>query len=263
MKLKRIIRFSKKYAVAVISSLFTFTFGVLSSKKRIVLSDICKIFGYDPKLITPHIPQILISHIVNENTRFQIHEEKDMDGNITLLELVVIAKLIAHYKPLHLFEIGTFDGRTTLNMAANSPTGAKVYTLDLPKERMNSTAMILATDDKNYINKDISGSRYIQTQLKSKIVQLYGDSATFNFEPLFNTMDFVFIDGAHSYNYVLNDSAISLKLLKDRKGVVVWHDYDSVWEGVTEALNGLYDNDAEYSKIKHISGTTLVCFIST
>jgi predicted O-methyltransferase YrrM len=258
----RIVRFIKKYTIAVLSCLFTFTFGVFSSKKRIAISDICRIYGYEPKIITPHIPKVLIQQIVNENITFQIHEEKSINGNITLMELVVIAKLIAHYKPLKLFEIGTFDGRTTLNMAANSPVDAKVYTLDLPKEEMNSTALILETDDKNYINKDISGSRYIQTQIKSKIVQLYGDSAKFNFKPLFNTMDFVFIDGAHSYNYVLNDSAISLRLLKDRKGVIVWHDYDSVWEGVTEALNRLYENDIEYSKIKHISGTSLVCFIS-
>jgi predicted O-methyltransferase YrrM len=38
-------------------------------------------------------------------------------------------------------------------------------------------------------------------------------------------MDFVFIDGSHDYDYVLNDSEVALKLLRNGRGVIVWHDY--------------------------------------
>jgi len=266
MGFKRLIRFINKYAVAAVSCAYTLTIGLLFSKNRILLSDICKIFGYNPKLIPPRVPTITIPETLRDNTLVQIREPIDINGNITILELVVIAKLIAQYKPLRLFEIGTFDGRTTLNMAANSPEEAMVFTLDLPKEQLHSAALVLSgkhsAGDKIFIDKNASGSRYMRTDCQSKIMQLYGDSATFDFGPFFNTMDFVFIDGSHSYDYVMNDSGISLKLLRNGKGIIVWHDYDTVWEGVTGALNKLYGTEPGYAKIRHISGTSLVCLLS-
>ena len=46
---------------------------------------------------------------------------------------MVIANLAEQAEPPTAFEIGTFDGRTTLNIAANLRPPARVYTLDLPK----------------------------------------------------------------------------------------------------------------------------------
>jgi hypothetical protein len=91
-----------------------------------------------------------------------------------------------------------------------------------------------------------------------KICQLYGDSATFDFTPFFG-MDFIFIDGSHSYEYVLNDSRKAIQLLREGKGVILWHDYATEWwEGVTKALNDLYLNDSEFKDLKWIAGTSLV-----
>ena len=50
-----------------------------------------------------------------------------------MLEVMVIAALAREAAPANAFEIGTFDGRTTLNIAANLRAGGKVWTLDLPK----------------------------------------------------------------------------------------------------------------------------------
>jgi len=262
MRFRRLIRFINKYSVAALSCVYTLTIGLFFSKKRVFLSDICKIFGYNPKLIPPRVPTITFPETLRDDTLIQIREPIDANGNITILELVVIAKLIAQYKPLRLFEIGTFDGRTTLNMAANSPADAKVFTLDLPKEQMNSTTLGLSgkysPDDKLFIDKNASGSRYTGTDCQSKITQLYGDSAAFDFGSFFNTMDFIFIDGSHSHDYVMNDSAVSLKLLRNGKGIIIWHDYDAVWEEVTEALNKLYGTVPGFAKMRHISGTSLV-----
>ena len=71
-------------------------------------------------------------------------------------------------------------------------------------------------------------------------------------------MDFVFVDGSHSYEYVLNDSRLARRLLrKDGDGIIVWHDYGA-WRGVTRALNALYRRDSVFQGLKHIEGTTLV-----
>ena len=43
-------------------------------------------------------------------------------------------------------------------------------------------------------------------------------------------MDFIFVDGSHSYDYVLNDSRKALSLLRGGKGIILWHDYPG-WTG--------------------------------
>lgn len=260
MKLERIFRFAKKYCVAVGSSLFAATIGFPFAKNRHLLSEISRLVGYDPKLVIPLIPSVAMHEVIDESVRFQLRETIATNGNISLLELTTITRLIARYQPRRLFEIGTFDGRTTLNMAANAPSDATTFTLDLPCEQLNATVLEIANDDKKYIDKSSSGSRYKNTDIAKNIHQLFGDSATFDFKSFENSLDFVFVDGSHSYSYVKNDTAIALKLLKNGKGIIVWHDYDTdtVWEGVTRALNELYKTDARLAGMRHLQGTTMV-----
>ena len=73
-------------------------------------------------------------------------------------------------------------------------------------------------------------------------------------------MDFIFVDGSHAYDYVMNDSMIALKLLKEGKGVILWHDYIG-WVGVRKALSKLYERGGVFKDMKHIKGTSLVCLI--
>ena len=112
-------------------------------------------------------------------------------------------------------------------MAANSLPDARIYTLDLPNE--SQTELPIDPGEKKYIDKETSGARFIGTDCEPKITQLYGDSATFDFSPYHDTVDMIFVDGAHSYDYVLHDSRGALKLLRDGKGLILWHDYDKTW----------------------------------
>ena len=186
-----------------------------------------------------------------------------MDGNISFLEMITLNKIIKSYLPFNLFEIVTFDGRNALNMAANCPEEAKVYTLDLPKESLNSTKLPIVPEDKKYIDKKALGNVYHGTDVEHKITQLYGDSALFDFSAFSNTMDFIFIDGSHSYEYVLNDSLKAIKMLRRNRGIIFWHDYDTpYWYGVTKALNELYEKGSEFKQVVRIKGTSFVCLIS-
>jgi predicted O-methyltransferase YrrM len=175
---------------------------------------------------------------------------------VTVLELIVLTQLVVKHGPKRLFEIGTFDGRTTLNLAANAADDARVFTLDLPQEQMTATALNVDAEEKTYINKATSGSRFIGKEYGLKITQLYGDSATFDFSPFENSMDFVFVDGSHTYEYVMNDSCVALRLLSNGRGVILWHDFNA-WPGVTLALNALHRDWREFRELKHVEGTTL------
>lgn len=256
--MKKVTEFLKRYVHAALSCFYLFTVGFLFAKNRLLINRICNHFGYKP--VKAIIPKVKISEIIHDNIPIIVREPTVEDGNITLLELTSINSFIKDMNPDKVFELGTFDGRTTLNMASNCEDDVTIYTLDLPKDKLSSTALPIGHDDIGYIDKDVSGSMYIGTYEEKKIVQLYGDTATFDFSPYFNTIDLVFVDAAHSYEYTLNDSKLALKLLKNGKGTIFWHDYDGK-EGVTRALNEVYSTIPEFKNVKHIIGTSLACLV--
>ena len=258
--MSRLIAFITRYLYAALSCLYLFTLGALREKNRLLISSICAHFGYGEKSPVPLLPKVEISEVAPEHLPIQIREPVEADGNISLVEIAVISKLIRSRNPGVIFEIGTFDGRTTLNMAANAPPDAKVYTLDLPSQ--SRTELPIDPGEEKYIDKEASGTRFAGTDCEPKITQLYGDSAAFDFSPYYDTVDAVFVDGAHSYEYVLHDSRQAIQLLRDGKGLILWHDYDKIWwSGLTRALNELYTEEPEFSGVKHIDGTSLVCLV--
>jgi predicted O-methyltransferase YrrM len=184
-----------------------------------------------------------------------------VDGNVSDFEIGVINRLVKYNNPKTLFEIGTFDGRTTLNMAAHSGGDALVYTLDLPLSSVDDTALKIDPGDRMFIEKAASGLRFCTTDMAYKITQLYGDSATFDFSPYARKVDFLFVDGSHSYDYVIKDSLTALEIIRPN-GIILWHDYaaegPTAWPGVTKALEELYSGDARFSAMKNIAGTSIV-----
>jgi predicted O-methyltransferase YrrM len=185
-------------------------------------------------------------------------EPLSVDGNISLLELAVIGLLIRQARPQRIFEIGTFDGRTSINMMANAPIGCRLFTLDLPSDEAGKTQFRVAADDMKYIQKAVSGARIRGTEFEPNITQLLGDSATFDYKNYNGTFDVVFVDGSHAYDYVKSDTEVALRLLKPNGGLIVWHDYDTDWwPGVTRALNEFYSGRKELRGVRHVNGTAL------
>jgi predicted O-methyltransferase YrrM len=76
------------------------------------------------------------------------------------------------------------------------------------------------------------------------------DSAAFDPKPYENSMDFIFIDGAHSYEYVLNDSEKAWAMLRPG-GIAAWHDCRPQNPGVVKYLRSCKYNP------HRILGTTL------
>jgi predicted O-methyltransferase YrrM len=204
------------------------------------------------------IPQVEIETLVPDGAAIQVMQGKAEDGNVTGFELIVIDQLVRALSPSKSFEIGTFDGRTTLNIAANSPAGSVTYTLDLPKERMADASLPLEDREMKYIDKFTSGQRFHGCEYSDRIVQIYGDSASCDLTSYMGEIDFVFVDGSHAYEYARKDSLTALSLLREGRGVILWHDYDSPdWEGVTRALNEFYMDDERFGNMRHIKGTSL------
>lgn len=186
----------------------------------------------------------------------ELLEKEKSDGNVSMDELMVLSQIVKDRQAKSIFEIGTFDGRTTLNLAHSSPPDVHVYTLDLPKKDMADSKFGIEDGDSKYVDKDVVGERLKKySSENAKITQLYGDSATFDFTPYYEKIDFVFVDGSHSAPYAKNDSEIALRLIRPG-GTILWHDY-GVWKGVTKVLNTYYSNDPRFKEIKHVNGTSL------
>jgi predicted O-methyltransferase YrrM len=80
-------------------------------------------------------------------------------------------------------------------------------------------------------------SRYRGHPLASKIIQVWGNSATFDFSPWHNKVDLVYVDGAHTYQFVKSDIENALKMLRPG-GSIVFDDFDHLGDnfGVTRAI---------------------------
>src|SRR5262249_13779523 len=155
-------------------------------------------------------------------------------------------------------EIGTFDGRTTLNLAVNA-ADADVFTLDLPPDER--AAFALAPGERQYVDKPQPGARFRAAGPRwqaaaRRITQLLGASATYDWSPYRGRAGLVFVDGSHAYDYVRKDSETAMGLVA-AGGTVLWHDYGR-WEGVSRALDEL--EAQRRLGLCHIAGTSLVAW---
>jgi Methyltransferase domain len=265
MKMKKLFTFLACYFYAMVSGIFLFSLGILWGKNRTFLYQMATYFWpleWVPGKPKARIPTIALAEILPGQWDITVLEAAALDGHVSSFELMILNQLVRRYRPKNLFEIGTFDGRTTLNLAANCLENGRVFTLDLPMENQRHTQLPLEKSDIAYINKEASGQRLLGTAYTSKVSQLFGDSASFDYAPYLGRMDFVFVDGSHSYEYVLNDTRRALSLLREKKGIVLWHDYGS-WPGVTKCLDRLYETEKDFASLRRIEGTFLACWIST
>ena len=180
-------------------------------------------------------------------------------GGTSDLEAWVLAVLAK--EATNLFEFGTCTGRTTYLWARNSPPEARVYTLTLTPDHVDSYragANDVQVAHRNARNESrFSRFLYTGTPEAAKVIQLYGDSKSFDETPYAGAMDLVFVDGSHAASYVESDTRKALRMLKPG-GAVIWHDYRGprLTRGVFDTLNAL----ARELPLVHLQGTSLVAY---
>ena len=254
----KVFGFSKTYVRAFLNCAYAFTFGSLTEEGRTFVREVYSASFFNghkgPKAI---LPKIEIGHVMDNRVLVKVVEPSYVQGNVNLIELMVIDNLIKSSAPKAVFEMGTFDGRTAKNFAVNTDDDCVIYTIDLPDGNPGITRLQIEELDKLFINKEKAGGRIGS---EGKIRQLYGDTATFDFAPYYNSMDFVFVDASHSYEYVANDTRMARRLLRNGKGIILWHDYNvsDQWPGLMKALHEFYLQDGFFKNLKYIVGTKFV-----
>jgi len=177
------------------------------------------------------------------------------ERNVTLGEALVLSALVKATRTRRVLEIGTFRGWTSYLLASAVGRGGEVLTLDLPPR--TKTSHPLEKRDVYGLSEADVGSTFRTLPLRgAEVTQLWGDSATFDFSPWEGGIDMVLVDGAHTKEYVRNDSARALDVARDG-GLVVWHDLKSSCPGVISVLSEL----GRRLDLCHIVGTSLVVHV--
>lgn len=165
--------------------------------------------------------------------------------NTTLFEQCALARIARHVGPQRIFEFGTYDGRTCVNLLINSPVTAFATTIDLPPGVGDANAE--------------RGVRLANDRIKGRVLQLFGDCRTYDFSAYSKQMDLVFIDAGHGYDSARADTASAMKMVSDR-GWIVWHDYAGIFPGVTRAVDELARDVRSGRRFVQVEGSSLaVC----
>jgi predicted O-methyltransferase YrrM len=170
--------------------------------------------------------------------------------SVTLFELNALLAMARHIDARRVMEIGTFDGGTAVNLAANLPDGGVVVTADLPPSFKRFELAASSFHD-NQSDHALVGRQFRGTSHEAKITQLLEDSAKIDYAKLGGPFDLFFIDGCHDYLYVKHDTEQALRHVRP-KGLVVWHDY-----GMIEDVSRYVDEVARDREVNVIRGTRL------
>lgn len=176
----------------------------------------------------------------SDSIRLPVHYPLFAGEDAPLIDMLLLLNLAVGRKARRILEVGTYRARTTYALQINSPE-SEIVSYDI---------QVLDSEYRRRLSKEPKVS------LRHASFSESGDAL--RQEEKFN---FLFIDGSHQFNHVIEDSLLALDLVAPR-GIILWHDYrpnDYSTEGlrVPEALTIL----ARTHQIHAVSNTTCAVYL--
>jgi predicted O-methyltransferase YrrM len=203
----------------------------------------------DPVADVRPIPTIDVLDICPGTQRWILQSFPGVGASVSPLECAGLAALAHLIGAIRIFEFGTYKGVSTTQLALNVKPGGMVFTLDLPEDHPAYTLPIPKPEERAIAAEGGKGI-LIPRDLLDRVTFLSSDSATFDESLYHETIDLVFVDGAHSYEYVANDSAKGWQMLRPG-GILAWHDCIPSHPDVVRYVRELHPD------AKRVSGTAL------
>jgi glycosyltransferase involved in cell wall biosynthesis len=162
----------------------------------------------------------------------------------------VVLTLLVHASPKRVLEIGTALGHMTANFTRWTSDDAQAFTIDLV--RGMNRARPGALEQQVEVPGHAEWARFADDfGTAHKAFFITADTMTYDFGRL-APLEFVFVDGAHDFDHVVNDSRKAHEALA-AGGWLVWHDFGSAvpWVKVKEAVGSIGFAEA----VIHVEGT--------
>ncbi len=172
-------------------------------------------------------------------------------------ELLTLGALARVLQPKLVVEFGTFMGGSTLALAANMPTDARIVTIDLDPSQRKSHVHGMGVGLSEF---DV-GCLFRGTRFAQNIEQRFANTVEFQDQDLLSQADLVFVDADHTYEFAKRDTLKAMQFVKS-SGTILWHDY--TWEpsnpecvGVTRTVNEFWE---QYGSCSQIAGTRFALY---
>lgn len=203
----------------------------------------------DPEADVRDIPLVNVLDICPGSQRWKLQSFPSVGASVSPLECAALAALANLVSATQIFEFGTYKGVSTTQLALNVGENGRIFTLDLPEDHPAYSLPIPRPEERKIAAEGQKGI-LIPRDLRDRVTFLQSDSATFDEEPYLGSMDLVFVDGAHSYEYVKSDTEKGWRMLRPG-GVIAWHDCVASHRDVVRFIkNGDFD-------AKLVAGTSL------
>ncbi len=179
----------------------------------------------DPEVDVTVLPKVAVEDILGDTSGdhvLALWAVPQVARSVSLHEAVCLGTLMKLAQARRVFEFGTYRGVSTTQLALNLPPDGQVFTLDLPVTNLK-TKFELDTTGEVEVVEDARKGELVPAHLRPRITFISQDSALFDPTPFEGTMDLVFVDGAHTAEYVKNDSEKGWRMLRPG-GVICWHD---------------------------------------
>jgi len=190
---------------------------------------------------------------------FSIPDSFDVVGMTSDYEAWILSVLAKQSNKI--FEFGTCSGKTTSLLAMNAPFEARIFSITLDEDQ--SKLVKAEKGDNKYAFKNLKSesvyNKFIFSgkDFEKKIKIIFQDSKKLIVQPYIEQFDLIFIDGAHTYSYVKNDSEKAFQMIK-KGGYILWHDFNIGKKSCKDVVKYLEENVYK-KKIYHIKNTSL-CF---
>jgi hypothetical protein len=171
------------------------------------------------------LPSVRLEELLEEapgGITLQLFFRPKVGFSINLFEALALGSLARLSNARRVFEFGTYRGISSSQLALNLAPDGKLLTLDLPPSHSPLKFALKEPDEIRIANEELKGD-LIPQELRPRVEFLYGDSAAFDETPYVGSLDLVFVDGAHTFDYVQSDSLKGWRMLRPG-GFLVWHD---------------------------------------
>lgn len=158
---------------------------------------------------------------------FRLSRSYAINGWMAEAELRFLAEMASERKVI--FEIGSYQGKSTRVMADNSTDTSVIYAIDSWDYYITT---IIKSDFVTYNQFLCNLYDHI---LSGKVIPCVSSWKDY-IPKIRGKADFIFIDGDHIYNSVKHDINKALEWLSD-DGIIAGHDYDEPFPGVVKAVH--------------------------